>query len=74
MAKASYDVPAVRKAIRLLEVLCDSPRAMGVSELAQKLDLNKNMVFRLLRTLCEEGWVTQEEGPDGYCRGGGTVD
>ena len=63
MAKASYDVPAVRKAIRLLEVLCDSPRAMGVSELAQQLDMNKNMVFRLLRTLCEEGWVTQEDGP-----------
>lgn len=63
MAKASYDVPAVRKAIRLLEVLCDAPRPMGVSELAQQLKLNKNMVFRLLRTLCEEGWVIQEEGP-----------
>ena len=63
MAKASYDVPAVRKAIRLLEVLCETPHAMGVSELAQKLELNKNMVFRLLRTLCEEGWVVQEDGP-----------
>ena len=63
MAKASYDVPAVRKAIRLLEVLCDTPRAMGVTELAQQLEMNKNMVFRLLRTLCEEGWVVQEDGP-----------
>ena len=63
MAKASYDVPALRKALRLIELLCDSDVPLGVSEIGQRLDLNKNMTFRLLRTLLKEGWVVQETGP-----------
>jgi DNA-binding IclR family transcriptional regulator len=64
MVKASYDVPAVRHAIRLLEVLSEANCAMGVSEISKKLDLNKNMVFRLINTLTEEGWICQEDdGP-----------
>ncbi len=35
---------------------------MGVSELSRELGTNKNMVFRLLHTLEEEGWVVQENG------------
>ncbi len=62
MAQTSYDVPAVRKAIRLIELLCESEHPLGVSEIGHRLDLNKNMVFRLLRTLQEEGWIIQENG------------
>jgi IclR family transcriptional regulator, KDG regulon repressor len=60
MAKSSYDVPAVRKAIRLLELLCESPEPLGITEIGRRLDLNKNMVFRLVRTLCDEGWLVVE--------------
>jgi len=63
MAKTSYDVPAVRKALRLIELLCDSDEPLGVTEIGQRLELNKNMTFRLLRTLHGEGWIVQEEGP-----------
>jgi DNA-binding IclR family transcriptional regulator len=35
---------------------------MGVSELTRELNLNKNMVFRLLQTLEKQGWIIQEEG------------
>jgi IclR family acetate operon transcriptional repressor len=63
MAKTSYDVPAVRKALRLIELLCEKEEPLGVSEIGQLLGLNKNMTFRLLRTLWKEGWVVQEEGP-----------
>lgn len=55
----AYNVPAVRKAIRLLGELCRTKNAMGVSELSRAIDLNKHMTYRLLMTLCDEGWVLQ---------------
>ncbi len=58
--KPAYDVPAARKAIRLLELLCDSPEPLGIAEIARRLELNKNMVFRLVRTLVDEGWLVAE--------------
>jgi DNA-binding IclR family transcriptional regulator len=64
MAKPSYDVPAVRHAIRLLEVLGDSRQPLGVSEITRAIGSNKNMIYRLLSTLQDEGWVAAEEpGP-----------
>lgn len=58
--KTSYEVPGARKAIRLIELLCDSPIPLGVAEISRRLELNKNMVFRLLRTLHSEGWITTD--------------
>lgn len=66
MTKASYDVPAVRHAIRLLEVLGGSRHPLGVSEIARAIDSNKNMTYRLLSTLQDEGWVAAEEPGPGY--------
>ncbi len=63
---ASYEVPAVRKAIRLLEVLCASPEPLGVTDLSRLLGLNKNMVFRLLNVLSDEGWLIQEPDEPRY--------
>lgn len=60
MTERSYDVPAVRKAISLIELLCESARPMGISEISQRLELNKNMVFRLVRTLSELGWIVAD--------------
>ena len=59
----SYEIPAVKRAVALIEHLCGSDRAMGVTDLSRALDINKNMVFRLLKTLHAVGWVVQEEGP-----------
>ena len=64
MPKTSYDAPAVRKAVFLIELLCESEKPLGVSEISQALDVNSNMVFRLLKTLEEEGWIVRSsEGP-----------
>jgi len=60
MSGREYDAPAVRKAILLIELLCDSSQPLGVSEISQRLDINKNMVFRLIRTLTELGWLTTD--------------
>lgn len=60
---ASYNMPAVRNALRLIELLSNVPRPLGVSEISQELSLNKNMVFRLLQTLTDTGWLVREPGP-----------
>jgi IclR family transcriptional regulator, KDG regulon repressor len=64
MAKTSYDAPAVRKAVSLIEMMCESDKPLGVAEISQNLDINSNMVFRLLKTLEEAGWIVKTtEGP-----------
>ncbi len=59
----AYEAPALRKGIRLLEMLCQSAKPLSVTRISQGLGLNKHMVLRILGTLCDEGWVVQEEGP-----------
>ncbi|MDZ7619667.1 MAG: IclR family transcriptional regulator [Patescibacteria group bacterium] len=61
--KNAYDAPALRKGVRLLELLCEAPKPLSIAQISQYLELNKHMVLRLLGTLCDEGWVVQEEGP-----------
>ena len=63
MAETKYFIPAVAKATELLEYLSASCVPLGVSELSRELGTNKNMVFRLLHTLQEQGWIVQEDGP-----------
>lgn len=63
MSENSYVIPAVARATRLLRRLCESELPLGVSELSRDLEINKNMVFRLLHTLEAEGWVIQDPGP-----------
>lgn len=59
----SYGAPALRKGVRLLELLCEAARPLSVAQISQSLGLNKHMVLRLLGTLCDEGWAVQEDGP-----------
>lgn len=66
MGKTSYDVPAVRKAIGLIGVLCEADSPMGVSEISRAVGINKNMAYRLLCTLVDEGWVTQQGSEPKY--------
>ena len=59
----AYEAPALRKGIRLLQLLCEATKPLSVARISQALGLNKHMVLRILGTLCDEGWVVQEEGP-----------
>lgn len=62
--KPKYDAPAVRTALRILEVLCKAGQPLGVSEISRAIDQNKSLTYRLLSTLRDEGWVAAEEpGP-----------
>lgn len=55
----NYTISAVDRALLLLEALADSPDS-GVSELAVKTGLTKTLIFRLLYTLEERGFVSKD--------------
>ena len=52
--------PSVEASTKIISFLADSEREVGISEISRGTEINKNMVFRILNTLENEGWV--------YCR------
>jgi DNA-binding IclR family transcriptional regulator len=59
-AKSEYSIQTVTNALRVLEAF-ETDEQLGVTELARRLDLHKNNVFRLLATLEEKQWVEQTD-------------
>lgn len=64
-AKSDYAIQTVANALRLLDVF-ESDEEIGVTELARRLHLHKNNVFRLLATLEDKGWVEQSADSERY--------
>lgn len=52
-------IVAVNAAMRILEILVDSPDGVSVSELTELFDMNKGSVSRLLGTLEEDSYLSQ---------------
>ena len=53
--------PAAENAVQIITLLAEESQSLGISEISRKVDLNKNMVFRILKTLEEQGWVACHE-------------
>ena len=53
----SYLAPAVLAATQVITFLAGETDAVGVSEISRGTELNKNMVFRILNSLEQQGWV-----------------
>lgn len=64
----TYTVNAVDRALTLLEYLAEE-RELGVTELAKKAGLTKSLVFRLLYTLEQRGYVHKNEERRTYSLG-----
>lgn len=56
--------PAAENAIKVIEGIATENEPIGVSELSRKLDINKNMIFRILNSLEACGWVYCENTAD----------
>lgn len=65
-AKESYAIQSVMHALGLLEQFHGDEPEIGVTELARRLTLHKNNVFRLLATLETRGYVVQNPESEGY--------
>ncbi len=65
-AKSDYLIQSVSRALDLLEAFTPKEGELGVTELARKLKLHKNNVFRLLATLETRGYVEQDRETERY--------
>ncbi len=54
------DSGSLTKGIRVLEVLADTGRPMGISEIARLLGMDKSTIYRLLATLKSRGYLEQD--------------
>ena len=66
-------IQSVDRAARILKVLASGPRRLGVSEIADRLDLTRPTVHGLLRTLQAHGFVEQDRDSDKYQLGAGLL-
>lgn len=63
--KGDYAISTVINALRLLEEFRETSE-LGVTELAKRLELHKNNVFRLLATLEQHGYIQQSKANERY--------
>lgn len=58
--KETYSIQSVENALNVLEALCDEGDEVGISQLSERLGMNKTSVFRLLATFENRGYVERE--------------
>jgi DNA-binding IclR family transcriptional regulator len=58
----SYSVPALDKAIDIIELLARAPGALTLSALAGALERSPSEIFRVVRTLERRGYIAREPG------------
>ena len=66
-------IQSVDRAARILKVLAGGPRRLGVSELADRLQMSRPTVHGLLQTLQSHGLVEQDRDSDKYQLGPGLL-
>jgi DNA-binding IclR family transcriptional regulator len=71
--KSDYAIQTVTNALRLLDVFREE-KEVGVAELARRLGLPKNNVFRLLASLEEQGYIEQSPTTERYRLGVGSLE
>lgn len=57
------------KVVRILEEVAKAENGIGVTELANKLDMHKSTIYRFLATLEEEGYLEQDYHTKNYLSG-----
>jgi DNA-binding IclR family transcriptional regulator len=66
-------IQSVDRAARIMKALASGPRRLGVSELADRLDLSRPTVHGLLQTLQAHGFVEQDRDSEKYQLGAGLL-
>ncbi len=69
--KNNARVPAVDRAVRILQVFQNSDETLGVSELARRLNLNKSTLHSILNTLAYYNLLERDETTKTYRLGQG---
>ncbi|HEX9779391.1 MAG TPA: IclR family transcriptional regulator [Geopsychrobacteraceae bacterium] len=64
--KESYSIQSVDNALDVLEALCDEGDEVRISQLSERLGMNKTSIFRLLATFENRGYVEKEQKSGKY--------
>jgi len=64
--KESYSIQSVDNALNVLEALSDEGEEIRISQLSERLGMNKTSVFRLLATFESRGYVERERETGRY--------
>lgn len=70
-SEKKYRIPAVEKLLALIEFLSNESEPFTISALAKHLAASKNMVFRIVKCLEEQGYLELDRDTGGYQLGNG---
>ncbi|USK72119.1 IclR family transcriptional regulator [Peribacillus asahii] len=59
-------VKSVSRALDIIAILGTKQQGLGVTEIANQMDINKSSVYRILSTLVQYGYVEQNQETDRY--------
>jgi DNA-binding IclR family transcriptional regulator len=68
-ATERYHVPNLERALRILEHLAELGRPCGISDIADRLKLPKNSVFRIVSTLHAHGYLKRDDSSKQFALG-----
>ncbi|QDU10688.1 IclR family transcriptional regulator [Gimesia aquarii] len=60
MSVTTTSVPALERGLDVLETLSQAPDGLGISELATRLSLNKNAIFRITHALTDRDYLERD--------------
>jgi IclR family KDG regulon transcriptional repressor len=63
------EMQTLARGLRILDLIANADRALGVTEIAHLLDLDKSSVSRLVKTLVNYDYVQPDSGSRGYVLG-----
>lgn len=66
MAPTYHLVQSLIKSLAIMEILAESPEGMGVTEIGDRVNMNKSTVHRILTTLVHEQYVEQDYAKGRY--------
>ncbi len=66
MAPTYHLVQSLVKSLAIIEVLPENVEGLGVTEISERVGLNKSTVHRILTTLVHEGYVDQDQAKGRY--------
>src|SRR5213593_5150955 len=72
-ARRRSSIQSIDRAAAILKTLASGPRRLGVSELAERLELSRPTVHGLLQTLQAHGFVEQDRDSGKYQLGAGLL-
>ena len=67
-ARKVQPVGTLKKTLRILEIICDSPKGLRLKEISEKTGFNKSTAYRLLVHLEREGYLVRD-GSQAYVLG-----